>query len=92
MTQTENPNRVNANYRIVDSIHVGEAEFVLGVHTVRANMYVTWRCNQGENYYWGHYYTDELAAKRDLLQRAQEELEREEYRQGKSSRETELER
>lgn len=92
MTQTENQNRVNANYRIVDSIHVGESEFVLGVHTVRANMYVTWRCYHGDNYNWGHYYTDELAAKRDLLQRAQEELEREEYSQGKSTRETELER
>ena len=39
MTQTESQNRVNANYRIVDSIYVGEAEFVLGVHTVCADMY-----------------------------------------------------
>lgn len=92
MTQTENPNRINADYRIVDSIHVGEVEFVLGVHTARTNMYVTWRCSQGENYYWGHYYTDELATKRDLIQRVQEELNREEYRQGNLARETEMER
>jgi hypothetical protein len=39
-------------------------------------MFVTWKCSGGSNYYWGHYFTDELSAKRDLLQRAKDELER----------------
>ncbi len=38
-------------------------------------MYVTWACKGGNNYYWGHYFSDPLEAKKDLLGRAGEELE-----------------
>jgi hypothetical protein len=58
----------------VDSVTIGADEFVLGCHRGSPDMFVTWKCSGGNDYYWGHYYTDELAAKRDLLQRAQTEL------------------
>ena len=38
-------------------------------------MYVTWACKGGDNYYWGHYFSDPLEAKKDLLGRAGEEVE-----------------
>jgi hypothetical protein len=50
-------------------------------------MFVTWKCSGGSNYYWGHYFTDELSAKRDLLQRAKDELERQEPLKSKTAKE-----
>ena len=38
-------------------------------------MYVTWACKGRNNYFWGHYFSDPLEAKKDLLIRANEELE-----------------
>jgi hypothetical protein len=69
--------RINEGYAILDSVTIGTDEFVLGVHrSTQQDMFVTWKCSGGSNYYWGHYFTDELSAKRDLLQRAKDELER----------------
>ena len=34
--------RINAGYIITDSIHVGETEFVLGVHSTAPSQFVTW--------------------------------------------------
>ncbi len=67
--------RINEGYVITDSIHVGETEFVLGKLNSKIPMYVTWACKGGDNYYWGHYFSDPMEAKRDLLDRAGEELE-----------------
>ncbi len=67
--------RTNAGYTITDSIHVGDTEFVLGVNDHRPAMFVTWQCTGGDNYFWGHYHDDLLKAKKDLLDRAGEELE-----------------
>lgn len=67
--------RANAGFTIVDSIFVGDSEFVLGVNNANPAMYVTWKCADRINYYWGHYHTDQIAAKRDLLKRAGEELD-----------------
>lgn len=64
--------RFNAGYDIVDSIHVEGVEFVLGVHQTIANHYVTWRCNDMKNYYWGRYFTDHMKAVKDLCHRASE--------------------
>ena len=66
--------RTNAGFEIIDSIFIGESELVLGVNKANPTMYVTWKCADGTNYYWGHYHTDQIAAKRDLLKRALEEL------------------
>lgn len=67
--------RMNAGYIITDSVHVGEMEFVLGVHSTAANQFVTWACKDGNNYFWGHYHDDLLSATKDLLARATQELE-----------------
>lgn len=67
--------RINAGYVITDSIQVGETEYVFGKRDGQIPMYVTWACTGGNNYYWGHYFADPLAAKKDLLGRASEEVE-----------------
>ena len=67
--------RINAGYVITDSIHIGNTEFVLGVSQHQPTMFVTWQCTGGDNYFWGHYHDDPLKAKKDLLDRAGEELE-----------------
>ncbi|WP_322172935.1 hypothetical protein [Acutalibacter caecimuris] len=66
---------MNAGYIITDSVHVGEVEFVLGVHSTAPKQFVTWTCKDGKDYYWGHYHSDLLSATKDLLERATQELE-----------------
>ncbi len=67
--------RINEGYTITDSIQVGETEFVFGKLDGKIPMYVTWACKDGDYYYWGHYFSDPLEAKKDLLGRANEEVE-----------------
>lgn len=74
--------RSNQGYIITSSVHVGEAEFVLGVSEKALGQYVTWKCSDGKDYYWGHYFTDLLAATKDLITRTQEEIEFLEQRSG----------
>ena len=76
--------RINEGYIITDSIHIGQTEFVLGRLDSKIPMFVTWACKGGDNYFWGHYFTDLTEAKRDLLNRAGEELEYMMTRQGRS--------
>ena len=73
--------RKNIGYVITDSVRIGETEFVIGAHEKDPNRFVTWACKDGDNYFWGHYMTDKLAALRDLLDRAGEELSLLEMRQ-----------
>lgn len=67
--------RSNQGYIIISSIHVGAAEYVLGVNVKAPSQYVTWKCSDGRDYYWGHYFSDQFAAEKDLVARAQEEIE-----------------
>jgi len=67
--------RINQGYTISDSIQIGEMEFVLGKNGSAPAMYVTWACKDGDNYFWGHYFSDPMEAKKDLLGRANEELQ-----------------
>lgn len=67
--------RTNAGYIITSSVHVGESEFVLGVSTKAPGQFVTWKCTSGNDYYWGHYFSDQFAAEKDLVARAQEEIQ-----------------
>ena len=62
--------RENQGYHITDSIQIGDVEFVAGELAAAPNSYVTWECKNGDDYFWGHYFSDRLAAKRDLLERA----------------------
>ena len=66
--------RINEGYIITDSIHIGEYKFVLGVSQHIANDFVTWRCNNGNYYYWGHYHNDLFSAEKDLVERAAEKM------------------
>ena len=77
--------RINEGYVITDSIHVGETEFVFGKLDSMIPMYVTWACKGGNNYYWGHYFSDPMEAKKDLLARAGEELEYQMERRAKTA-------
>lgn len=63
--------RINAGFTITDSVHVGDSEFVLGVNSGR---FVTWKCKDKTDYFWGHYFGNELEAVKDLLARAGEEV------------------
>lgn len=72
--------RINQGYIITDSCHVGDSEFVLGVHSTAPQQFVTWKCSNQTDYYWGHYFSDLFAAQKDLVARAQEELQ---YLEGK---------
>ena len=66
--------RKNQGYISVNQITVGSAEFVLGVHEKTPNSFVTWKCKDKDDYYWGHYFTNLLAAQKDFCKRALEEI------------------
>ena len=65
--------RKNVNYVIINSIQVGELEYVLGKHET-AEKYVTWQYFNGA-YYYGHYIDDYKTAKIDLYNRVIDEME-----------------
>jgi len=85
--------RENQGYIITDSIHIGNVEFVLGESATAPSAFVTWECKNGSDYYWGHYFSDRMAAKRDLLERAGLELQyRERAQNQRTGKEKERER
>ena len=46
--------RTNAGYIITDCVHIGENEFVLGVHSKHPDMFVTWEYSkENDSYFWG---------------------------------------
>ena len=67
--------RINQGYVITDSCHVGNSEFVLGVHSTAPQQFVTWKCKDQTDYYWGHYFSTLFDAQKDLVARAQEEVQ-----------------
>ena len=67
--------RINAGYTIIQSVPVGDTEFVLGKNKKAPDLYVTWRCDGGTNYYWGHYFSDFHRAQTDLFDRALEKAQ-----------------
>lgn len=81
--------RTNAGFIITDSIHIGNSEFVIGVHTTAPNSFVTWQCRNGNDYFWGHYFEDRQSAERNLLERAGKELEYQTQQERPKNRERE---
>lgn len=81
--------RMNIGYKITDTIHVGDAEFVLGVHEKDPNRFVTWECKNGNDYFWGHYFTKRDDAVKDLVGRANKEIR---FREACKARNMECER
>lgn len=71
--------RINEGYRIVSAVTVGNTEFVMGVNRRAPDMYVTWQCRGGTDYFFGHYTNSDLKATRDLCERVLEEVQ---YREG----------
>lgn len=67
--------RLNAGYIITNSIPVGSAEFVLGIHQTLPDKFVTWQRRNKEDYFWGHYTDDLLKATKDLCERALKEVQ-----------------
>lgn len=68
-------NRTNAGYTIINAYKIGNAEFVLGYNENAPSPYVTWRCENDNNYYWGHYFEDRVQAEKDFLNRGLQEVE-----------------
>lgn len=64
----------DAGYEIIKSFPVGNTEFVLGENIHDRARYVTWECTGGNNYFWGHYFTDKEAANKDLYDRVEAEV------------------
>ena len=84
--------RENQGYHITDSIQIGDVEFVAGELAAAPNSYVTWECKNGDDYFWGHYFSVRLSAKRDLLVRAGLVLQYQERMREKATKEKERER
>ena len=61
--------RKNAGYIITNAITIGESEIVLGVHEKLSDHFVTWECANGNNYFWGHYFTNLINAQKDFCER-----------------------
>ena len=74
MADNEQKKRINAGYEIFDSINIGKAEFVVGRNIHAPSQYVTWECSNGNNYFWGHYFSDRSEALRDMYSRAEVEI------------------
>ena len=68
--------RINQNFKIIQSVIVGDSEFVLGENIKVSKSFVTWQCKDGDNYFWGHYMNDILSAQKDLYKRAIVEIEK----------------
>ena len=81
-----------AGYTIVQSLMIGNSEFVIGHHPTAPQPYVTWECSNGDNYYWGHYFNERQQADRDLLERAKDELDRQDQRRGDRQKNKDKER
>ena len=67
--------RTNVGYKIIKVIALHHTEFVLGEKTTNSGTkYVTWRCNNQTDYYYGHYIENLDLAMLDLYERVQDEV------------------
>lgn len=68
--------RVNEGYRILEAVRIDTSlEVVMGqLETSHGMHYVTWRCTNGNNYYYGHYFSNYDECRRDLFKRVLELL------------------
>ena len=67
--------RTNAGYKIIKVVALPYTEFVLGEkETDYGTKYVTWRCNNQTDYYYGHYIDNFDLAMLDLYERVQDEV------------------
>ena len=69
--------RVNQGYTILENEVVGHMEYVLAENPNAPQPYATWARNISndeqtgdENFFWGHYFCDQEAARKDFYARA----------------------
>ncbi len=67
--------RINAGYEIIQSVPVGNTEFVLGQSIYTGAQFVTWECTGGNNYFWGHYFETKERAIADLYDSVEYEVQ-----------------
>ena len=68
--------RINIGYKIIKVVALPHTEFVLGEKTTDSGTkYVTWRCMNFTDYYYGHYIESLATATLDLYERAKDEIE-----------------
>lgn len=68
-------NLTNVGYTITDIIGYGDVQYVLGHNSQNeTSKFVTWRYFGDNNFEWGHYFENELDAKKDLIKRTIEAL------------------
>lgn len=82
LVNNQEPPRVNQGYIIIDSETVGNQEIVLAENQKAPQPFATWRRNISndeqtgqENFFWGHYFSDPEAARKDFNARVQEQRE-----------------
>lgn len=63
--------RVNAGYRIIETVRIDTSlEVVMGQNTSsQGTQFVTWLCRNATDYYWGQYFDDYDACRRNLFVR-----------------------
>ena len=70
----------NASYKIVKYEMYREQEngknYVVLGHNEKTNMWVTWECTDGNNFYWGHYFTSKTEAMKDYYSRLADKYNR----------------
>jgi len=62
--------RTNIGYKIIDSIHIGNTEFVIGYNKKASMPYVVWECQNSDNFCFGSFVSNRVVAEQTLLQRA----------------------
>jgi len=75
--EKQSETRTNAGYTITDVIHFGDEEFVLAelTNSHGSKQYVTWRCKNKTDYYWGHYFLSRYDALKNLCDRVNKEID-----------------
>lgn len=77
----EKNERINQNYKIIESLSAGNTEIVIGYHPKAALPYACWYCKNETDYYWGSYYNNLSDARNKLIRRYLIEIEDEKARE-----------
>lgn len=67
-------NRMNGNFKIIAAFDCGECEIVIGNNPKNFTPWATWRCNNGNDYVIGNYFTEKDSAYADFFRRCMVEL------------------
>lgn len=67
---------MNGNHEIIQSLKISNSEIVLGYNPKNTlTPYVTWEYNaENDSYFWGHYFSDEYSAQKDLVSRGNDKI------------------